>query len=121
MNAGMPTMATNGIQELSEGPLDIVGDVHGEYDALVSLLKKLGYDDLGRHREGRSGLPYRRLEALGIEAGERLGEQLCSSLDSSVCFVLSGEVIGAVAGMQYRPAPGSAIFDLSSNCSSATP
>ena len=46
-------MATNGIQELSEGPLDIVGDVHGEYDALVSLLKKLGYDDLGRHREGR--------------------------------------------------------------------
>jgi len=53
MNAGMPTMATNGIQELYEGPLDIVGDVHGEYDALVSLLKKLGYDDLGRHREGR--------------------------------------------------------------------
>jgi len=30
-----------------------VGDVHGEYDALVSLLKKLGYDDLGRHSEKR--------------------------------------------------------------------
>ncbi len=46
-------MATSGIQELPEGPLDIVGDVHGEYAALVSLLKKLGYDDLGRHSDGR--------------------------------------------------------------------
>jgi len=46
-------MATGGVQELPEGPIDIVGDVHGEYDALVSLLKKLGYDDLGRHSEKR--------------------------------------------------------------------
>jgi hypothetical protein len=46
-------MATSGVQELPNGKIDIVGDVHGEYDALVSLLKKLGYDDLGRHVEGR--------------------------------------------------------------------
>lgn len=46
-------MATSSVQELPEGPLDIVGDVHGEFDALVSLLRKLGYDDLGRHAERR--------------------------------------------------------------------
>ena len=46
-------MSSSGLQELPDGPLDLVGDVHGEYDALVSLLKKLGYDDLGRHVEGR--------------------------------------------------------------------
>lgn len=46
-------MAKSGIQELTDGQMDIVGDVHGEYDALVSLLKKLGYDDLGRHSEKR--------------------------------------------------------------------
>ena len=39
-------MSSSGLQELPDGPLDLVGDVHGEYDALVSLLKKLGYDDL---------------------------------------------------------------------------
>ena len=46
-------MSSSGLQELPDGPLDLVGDVHGEYDALVTLLKKLGYDDLGRHVEGR--------------------------------------------------------------------
>ncbi len=46
-------MTTSAVQELPGCPLDIVGDVHGEYDALVSLHKKLGYDDLGRHSEGR--------------------------------------------------------------------
>jgi hypothetical protein len=46
-------MDTSGVQELADGPLDIVGDVHGEYDALVRLLKKIGYDDLGRHSDGR--------------------------------------------------------------------
>ncbi|MCD2513749.1 metallophosphoesterase [Comamonas endophytica] len=37
------------IQPLPSGPLDIVGDVHGEYDALLSLLAQLGYDQEGRH------------------------------------------------------------------------
>jgi len=46
-------MAESGVQELPEGPIDVVGDVHGESDALVNLLKKLGYDDLGRHGDGR--------------------------------------------------------------------
>ena len=32
------------IQTLPDGPLDIVGDVHGEYEALVRLLKRLGGD-----------------------------------------------------------------------------
>ena len=36
-----------------DGPIDIVGDVHGEIDALRSLLGHLGYDSEGRHPQGR--------------------------------------------------------------------
>ncbi|MEP7311488.1 MAG: metallophosphoesterase [Pseudomonadota bacterium] len=36
-----------------EGPLDVVGDIHGEIDALHGLLRELGYDRLGRHPAGR--------------------------------------------------------------------
>ena len=38
---------------LPEGPLDVVGDVHGELDALLALLAHLGYDADGGHRDGR--------------------------------------------------------------------
>ena len=47
-------MAGNGlVQPLFEGPVDIVGDVHGEIDALRALLRHLGYDNDGVHPEGR--------------------------------------------------------------------
>ena len=39
-------------QDLFDGPIDIVGDVHGEIEALESLLRTLGYED-GLHPEGR--------------------------------------------------------------------
>ena len=38
---------------LPDGPLDVVGDVHGELDALLALLAHLGYDADGGHPEGR--------------------------------------------------------------------
>jgi len=41
------------VQSLFDGDIDIVGDVHGEIDALNALLKCLGYDDVGRHSDGR--------------------------------------------------------------------
>jgi hypothetical protein len=41
------------IQFLPDGPLDIVGDIHGELTALASLLRHLGYDRQGRHPDGR--------------------------------------------------------------------
>lgn len=41
------------IQPLFDGPLDLVGDVHGEIDALRALLGRLGYDPEGRHPAGR--------------------------------------------------------------------
>jgi hypothetical protein len=41
------------VQPLFDGPLDIVGDVHGEIDALRRLIALLGYDCAGRHPEGR--------------------------------------------------------------------
>lgn len=42
------------IQPLPPGLLDIVGDIHGEYDALCQLLTHLGYDAKGNHPEGRT-------------------------------------------------------------------
>jgi hypothetical protein len=41
------------IRELIEGPIDIIGDVHGEIKALQALCKRMGYDEQGRHPEGR--------------------------------------------------------------------
>ncbi len=41
------------IQPLPSGTLDIVGDIHGEYEALQSLLKHLGYDGQGLHPQNR--------------------------------------------------------------------
>ena len=41
------------IARLDEGPLDVIGDVHGEFDALQSLLAHLGYAQDGSHPSGR--------------------------------------------------------------------
>lgn len=41
-------------EPLPDTSLDIVGDVHGELDALRSLLEVAGYDSRGRHPQGRS-------------------------------------------------------------------
>lgn len=40
-------------QRLPDTPLDIIGDVHGEADALFTLLGHLGYRADGSHPEGR--------------------------------------------------------------------
>ena len=41
------------VGELFEGLIDIVGDVHGEHEALWDLLTHLGYNHDGEHPEGR--------------------------------------------------------------------
>ncbi len=41
------------VRPLFDGPLDLIGDVHGEIDALAALLRHLGYSADGRHAEGR--------------------------------------------------------------------
>jgi len=41
------------VQALPEGPLGIVGDIHGEYEALHGLLRHLGSNHAGQHSEGR--------------------------------------------------------------------
>lgn len=40
------------IQELFDGPVDIVGDIHGEITAFDALLERLGYTPDGRHPQG---------------------------------------------------------------------
>jgi hypothetical protein len=41
------------VQPLFEGPLDVVGDVHGEIDALRSLMRHLGYGEDGSHPQDK--------------------------------------------------------------------
>jgi hypothetical protein len=41
------------LRPLFDGPLDILGDIHGEIDALHALLRRLGYASNGSHSEGR--------------------------------------------------------------------
>ena len=41
------------VRPIPEGPVDVVGDVHGEIEALNDLLAHLGYETDGRHPEGR--------------------------------------------------------------------
>ena len=48
----LPSAAAPGL--LRAGPLDIIGDVHGELDALLALLDCLGYRPDGSHADWRS-------------------------------------------------------------------
>lgn len=41
------------IQNLSAGKLDIIGDIHGQFEALQNLLHYLGYSPEGKHPQGR--------------------------------------------------------------------
>lgn len=41
------------VQKLFKGKIDIVGDIHGEYEAFLALLLSLGYDENGNHPENR--------------------------------------------------------------------
>lgn len=41
------------IAPLQDGPIDIIGDVHGEIDALRAVLTTLGYNSHGEHPRGR--------------------------------------------------------------------
>lgn len=41
------------VQQLHKGKIDLIGDIHGEIEALLSLMNHLGYDEDGIHPEGR--------------------------------------------------------------------
>ncbi len=49
----LKTMPSSLVQSLFDGPLDIVGDVHGEIEALRSLMRHLGYNNDGSHPDHR--------------------------------------------------------------------
>ena len=55
------------IATLPRGPLDIVGDVHGEYHALGHVLAAAGYDGACGHPVGRHlVLPCDRMDVLDL-------------------------------------------------------
>ena len=41
------------IKHIDDASYDIIGDVHGEFDTLMGLIKVLGYESNGFHPEGR--------------------------------------------------------------------
>ena len=41
------------IQKLHEGKIDLIGDIHGEIEALIKLVHHLGYDENGNHQDNR--------------------------------------------------------------------
>jgi|GEM_PF-60361 len=41
------------VERLVAGPVDVIGDVHGELGGLQDLLAQLGYDEAGHHPAGR--------------------------------------------------------------------
>ena len=49
----MPNAPTRFVAKLFDGPLDIIGDVHGEIQVLLQLLDSLGYDEAGHSSDGR--------------------------------------------------------------------
>ena len=46
-------MMCGAIRPLFPGPVDVIGDVHGEIEPLRELLGRLGYDAAGKHPAGR--------------------------------------------------------------------
>ncbi|MEI8256493.1 MAG: metallophosphoesterase, partial [Deltaproteobacteria bacterium] len=59
------------VRRLFDGPIDVVGDVHGEIDALHGLMARLGYDARGVHPAGRrlvflGDLPDRGPDSLAV-------------------------------------------------------
>jgi len=53
--AGMPVRTSSPVfAPLPAGAIDVVGDVHGELDALRALLRHLGYGADGAHPQGRT-------------------------------------------------------------------
>ena len=49
----MSVSTTSLVQNLFAGSIDVVGDIHGEIEALRNLLTRLGYAPDGSHSEGR--------------------------------------------------------------------
>ncbi|MFM7151057.1 MAG: metallophosphoesterase [Gemmataceae bacterium] len=41
------------VQSLVDGPIDVIGDVHGEWEILQRLIQQMGYDSAGRHPQER--------------------------------------------------------------------
>ena len=49
----MSEKRSRAVAPLHAGTLDVIGDVHGEFDALRGLVGHLGYDECGLHPDGR--------------------------------------------------------------------
>jgi hypothetical protein len=76
------------VQSLPDGPLDIVGDVHGEHEALERLMARMGYVD-GVHPDGRHLVFVGDLVDRGPDSVSVL-ERVMPWIDAGVAFCILG-------------------------------
>jgi len=81
-------MAHFPVQSLPEGPLDVVGDVHGECAALDRLLARMGYVD-GVHPDGRHLVFVGDLVDRGADSVGVL-ERVMAWVDAGVAYCILG-------------------------------
>ncbi|HYE60713.1 MAG TPA: metallophosphoesterase [Phycisphaerales bacterium] len=86
------------LRRLPDGPLDLVGDIHGEIDALRALMRLLGYDGDGGHPEGRTLVFLGDLIDRGTDSAAvvRLVQKLVQT--GRACAVMGNHDLNAVAG-----------------------
>lgn len=91
----------NLVQRLNEHyPLDIIGDVHGELDALKELLQTLGYDEYGNHPNNRKLVFVGDLVDRGPDSvGVVLLVRLMVALGNAQC-VLGNHELNILLGLQ---------------------
>ncbi len=95
------------IAHLPDGPVDIVGDVHGEFEVMNRLLAHLGYDDNGNSADGR------RLVFLG-DLIDR-GPDAPAVVDKVMDLVAAGKAFCIMGNHELnillgRPLPGNGWF-----------
>ena len=74
------------VRPLPEGPLDIVGDVHGEIDAINSLMRNLGYASDGTHLTAAGWCSWVTSPTGALTAGgSRKGSWACGAGPRPVC------------------------------------
>lgn len=86
------------VQTLPEGALDIVGDVHGEWQALLYLLKHLGYDEAGNHPQNRKLVFVGDLCDRGPNSPAVLAWFKCAHDAGNAWMVLGNHELNAIIG-----------------------
>jgi len=88
------------LRRLPDGPLDLVGDIHGEIGALTDLMGRLGYSERGDHPEGRRLVFLGDLIDRGTDSAAVVRKVRDLTERGRACAVMGNHDLNAVAGAQ---------------------